>query len=98
MNSPYSSDFYDVQQSGSIASANIVVPRVLSLFEVSSVADIGCGVGGWLQAFGQHGIIDYLGVDGDYVPRNMLKIPSNRYLAADLATLTHLDRRFDLVC
>jgi SAM-dependent methyltransferase len=98
MNSHYSPDFYDVQQSGSIASANIVVPHVLSLFEVSSVADIGCGVGGWLQAFSRNGITDYLGVDGDYVPRSMLKIPTDKYLAADLATLPHLDRSFDLVC
>jgi SAM-dependent methyltransferase len=96
--SPYSSEFYSIQQSGSVASADIVVPHVLSLFPVSSVVDVGCGVGGWLEIFDRHGIKDYLGVDGNYVPRNMLRIPKDRYLAADLRALPKLNRSFDLAC
>ena len=50
-NTPYSSKFFSVQQSGSIESAEVIVPLVLSLFGVSSVVDVGCGVGGWLKVF-----------------------------------------------
>jgi SAM-dependent methyltransferase len=95
---PYSSSFFATQQEGSVESADIVIPIVLSLFKVTSVVDVGCGVGGWLQVFERYGINDYLGVDGDYVPREMLKIPADRFLAAELTTLTDIGRRFDLAC
>jgi SAM-dependent methyltransferase len=98
MDNPYSSEFYALQQLGSLASAEIVVPHVLALFDVSSVVDVGCGVGTWLQVFDCYGIKDYLGVDGNHVPRDLLKIPSDKFLAADLTTLRSLDRKFDLVC
>lgn len=98
MDSVYSSDFFDGQVAGSVASADIVVPHVLSLFDVSSVVDVGCGVGGWLQVFDRHGIEDYLGVDGNYIPRDMLKISTERFRPADLTALPDFGRRFDLAC
>jgi SAM-dependent methyltransferase len=98
MNTPYSSFFYAEQQSGSIASAECVVPHVLSLFPVSSVLDVGCGVGGWLEVFARNGVVDYLGVDGAYVPLNMLKIPVDRFRALDVCNLPDFGRKFDLVC
>jgi SAM-dependent methyltransferase len=100
MNQPYTATFFEKQQEGSISSAEVVVPIVLSLFPVSSVVDLGCGVGGWLRAFERLGIDDYLGIDGDYVPRRMLKIPKNKFIARDLKSLTFTDigRRFDLAC
>jgi SAM-dependent methyltransferase len=98
MNEVYSAQFYDVQMAGSTASAEMVVPHILSLFEVSSVIDVGCGVGGWLQVFERHGVTDYLGIDGDYIPRDKLKVPASRFRAADLTALPALARRFDLAC
>ena len=98
MDTVYSSDFFDGQVAGSVASANIIVPHVLSLFDVSSVVDVGCGVGGWLQVFDWHGIKDYLGVDGDYIPRDMLKISAARFCPADLTAVPDFGRRFDLAC
>ena len=94
----YSPKFYDVQMAGSTASAEIVVPHILSLFQVSSVVDVGCGVGGWLQVFDRLGVKDYLGVDGDYIPRDKLKVAAERFRAADLTALPDLGRRFDLAC
>jgi SAM-dependent methyltransferase len=98
MKEPYTRDFFEKQQESSISSAEVVVPIVLSLFPVSSVVDVGCGVGGWLKAFERLGIDDYLGIDGDYVPRDMLKIPVNKFISCDLRTLTDVGRRFDLAC
>jgi hypothetical protein len=94
----YSANFYEAQQDGSMASAEIIAPLVLQLFPSQSMVDVGCGVGGWLRAFSQLGVSDYLGFDGDYVPREMLKIPSDRFRATDLAKLTSVGRRFDLAC
>jgi SAM-dependent methyltransferase len=98
MQAPYPETFYAKQQDGSISSAQVVVPIVLSLFQCHSVVDVGCGVGGWLKEFERHGISDYLGVDGDYVSRQLLKIPADRFMPVDLHNVIGLGRRFDLAC
>lgn len=94
----YSEAFYDAQQQGSRHSAAVVVPLVLEAFPVRSVIDVGCGVGGWLAEFRRRGVEDVLGVDGDYVPRDALKIPVDRFEARDLRRYAGPERRFDLAC
>ncbi len=94
----YSSTFFAFQQGGSINSAGVIVPLVLNLFKITSVVDVGCGVGGWLEEFARGGINDYLGIDGAYVPAEMLKIPARTFRAEDLARLTNVGRTFDLAC
>jgi hypothetical protein len=98
VSSLYDTNFYSDQQDGSLSSARVVVPLVLSIFDVRSVVDIGCGVGGWLKVFQENGVHDCLGIDGDYVPREMLKISPGCFRAADLTRLEGLGRRFDLAC
>ena len=75
--------------------------RILSvafeeLGKPQSIVDVGCGVGAWLRAAIDLGVPDVLGVDGDYVPRALLRIPSDRFVAADLREPLVLDRVFDL--
>ena len=94
--SQYDKRFYEAQQDGSLTSARKIVPIVLSLVPARSVCDVGCGVGTWLKAFEENGVADIAGVDGDYVDRQMLKIPVERFRAHDLATPLSIDRRFDL--
>lgn len=94
----YSESFYAGQQKGSSVSAAVIVPLVLSVIPARSVIDIGCGVGGWLGEFRRHGVEDVLGVDGDYVPLNALKIPREQFEARDLRQYSGPDRRFDLAC
>lgn len=95
---PYSSAFFSGQEVGSVSSAAVIVPLLLQRLQVRSVVDVGCGVGGWLKQFELCGVSDYLGIDGNYVPRSSLKIPEDRFRPADLTNLTALDRRFDLAC
>ena len=95
MSQPYSDDFYRRQQAGSSRSAQRIVPLFLSLFPATSVVDIGCGVGGWLEVFAAHGVADHLGVDGDYVPLDMLRFAHDRFRQADLSKHLDLGRRFD---
>jgi hypothetical protein len=42
------------------------------------------------------GISDYLGIDGDYLPRKFLKIPESCFRAGDLTTMADVGRRFDM--
>ena len=95
----YSSGFYAEQVDGSASSAAVVVPLVLSILPAKSIIDVGCGVGPWAAEFLANGVPEVWGVDGDYVDRSQLRIPSDRFLARDLTKSIQMDRTFDLaVC
>lgn len=93
----YNRDFYDAQMQGSLRSAEIVVPFVIDLIQPKSVVDVGCGVGTWLSAYKNNGVTDILGLDGDYVDKNELKIEIAEFQAVDLAVKLSIERTFDLV-
>jgi SAM-dependent methyltransferase len=93
---PYDDAFFR-DRSASRRSADVVVPLVLELTSPASVVDVGCGTGSWLASFRANGVEDVLGIDGDYVPRAQLEIPSELFEAHDLTQPFILDRRFDLV-
>src|SRR5262245_1418025 len=92
----YGADFYANQQAGSLSSANVIWPAVCDLVRPSSVIDVGCGVGTWLAAFARGGVGDFLGLDGDYVPRGDLHIPADRFRETDLSQPFTIPRVFDL--
>jgi hypothetical protein len=73
-----------------------VVPLVQKMLRVTSVCDIGCGIGTWLQCWRENGVRDVLGIDGDYVDRQQLMIPPSQFRATDLRQSVRCDRRFDL--
>src|SRR5215204_4952574 len=96
---PYGVRFYNDQRSGSLRSAQVIVPLVTALIRPRSVVDVGCGIGTWLKVFSEAGVEDYLGLDGDYVTRDQLLIEPMHFQAADLANPPKLERTFDLaVC
>jgi SAM-dependent methyltransferase len=76
--------------------ADVVVPMILDLLTVNSVVDVGCGTGTWLATFADRGVSDFLGIDGDHVPRDKLMITPERFLACDLENPPELGCRFDL--
>lgn len=93
----YSQEFYESQADGSSRSAEIMVPMVVELLEPDSVIDVGCGVGTWLEAYRACGIKDILGLDGDYVDREKLRVNPAEFKATDLTGEFNIDRTFDLV-
>lgn len=94
---PYDRKFYERQQEGSLASAEIIVPLVLDfLGPIRSVVDVGCGVGGWLAVFQQHGVETIKGIDGDHVDRSLLKIPEACFQPSDLEQALPPEARYDL--
>lgn len=96
MKTGYDSDFYATQSGDSRRSASVVVPIIVDLFRPRSVVDFGCGVGTWLAEFAAAGVRDIQGLDGDYVPRDQLQIPADRFRAVDLKHPPALGRRYDL--
>lgn len=96
---PYDSTFYSSQCEGSLRSARVVVGLLLDAMPVRSVVDVGCGLGTWLAAFMERGVVDVDGYDGAYVDRSGLLIPRDRFHAVDLTIRLPLARRYDLaVC
>lgn len=92
----YDADFYRKLKANAYRSALVVIPVLQRLVPFKTVCDVGCGAGSWLQAFAEHGITDYLGLDGDYVDRASLAISAEQFHATDLSRPFILERKFDL--
>jgi SAM-dependent methyltransferase len=92
----YTSDFFDEIVDDSLSSAQVVVPKVLSMVKPGSVVDVGCATGAWLSVFQQLGVEDILGLDGSYVDTSKLRIPEKNFESVDLSKPFTLPRRFDL--
>ncbi len=92
----YNEQFFEGRQASATDSARAVVPVVVSLLEPKSVVDVGCAMGEWLLVFRDAGVEDFLGIDGDYVRRERLVIPADRFVERNLSQGVELDRTFDL--
>jgi len=77
---------------------SVVVPILINLVKPASVLDVGCGIGTWLSVFNKEGVMDYFGIDGDYVDRELLSgfIDPDHFKAVDLSGPFDLKRKFDL--
>ncbi len=81
---PYSRQFYARCADASAQSATRIVPHVMRLLGPRSVVDVGCGLGAWLAAFTAEGVQTIMGIDGEHVDRETLRIPAERFHAHDL--------------
>jgi SAM-dependent methyltransferase len=93
----YDSDYFQLVEQQSERSAQAVVPILLELVRPTSVIDVGCGTGTWLERFHADGIEEIFGIDGEWIDRSKLRIPAERFEVADLAQPPAGSRRFDLV-
>ncbi len=94
---PYPEEFYRNRQLSVRRSTEGLVPIVLQFVSPRSVCDVGCGDGTWLSVFKEKGVAEICGTDGDYVDREMLKIPKELFIPSDLSKPFKLPRKFDLV-
>jgi SAM-dependent methyltransferase len=96
MNHAYDPSFFAGQKEGSRRSASVILRLVSELIPVSSVCDVGCGVGAWLGVWKELGVDDVYGIDGEYVDRAQLMIDPGAFHPRDLTQPFRIDRRFDL--
>ena len=78
----YNRQFYERIDPGCRQSAARVVPKLLELVRPQSVVDVGCATSAWLAEF-QRRDTEILGIDGAWVPREMLHIPVNKFVPWD---------------
>lgn len=94
----YDDRFYAYIYGGARRSAKSAVPLLMGVASPRTVLDIGCGVGAWLEVWDEQGLDDWVGVDGNTVEADKLKIPTSRFGRYDFVKPFDLGRKFDLVC
>lgn len=92
----YDNSYYEMLQSISANSANIIVPMIMELIAPKTIIDIGCGTGTWLSAFKSLGC-NVLGLDGSWLDKKMLEIDIKDFHETNLEEKIILNKTFDLV-
>jgi len=87
---------FNTNSPGSLQSARVIVPLLIKLLHPSSVVDVGCGGGSWLQAFHESGVEDLFGVDGPWIDKKVFRLRPDLLQHQDLTKRFELGRRFDL--
>ena len=80
----------------STKSADIIVSKIIEIFNPKSVVDIGCGTGNWLNSFMNFGIDDVLGLDLSSLEQDKLLIPLDQRKTINVMEEFDLKRKFDL--
>lgn len=93
----YTDDFFELLSEGSLDSARIVLPIIVDILDPQSVIDVGCGQGAWLSILKELGVPQVLGIDGDYINRDKLKISEHEFRVQDLSQPLSIKQTFDLV-
>ena len=92
----YDRDFFEGHIKELAPTAKIIAKLALELVKPDSVVDVGCSVGIFLKEFQNNGC-DIMGIDGDWVNEDLLLIPKDKFIRADMEKgFPKLDRRFDL--
>ena len=91
----YDDRFFDVQDAAA-GGEMVLLSLVVDWLRPTSLVDVGCGLGAWVRAALEKGVEDITGVDGEYVPRSLLKFPPERFVARNLLLPLNLPRRFDI--
>ena len=78
------------------SAAEQVLPVLFEIYKPSSILDVGCGLGNWIEVAKKLSGAKIIGVDGDYVDRRLLKIEENEFVEKDLTKTFDLNKKFDL--
>lgn len=79
------------------SAAEQVLPVLFDVFKPTSILDVGCGLGNWIEVAKKLGVEHVTGVDGDYVNRALLKIAASEFVERDLTKEFDLEKKYDLV-
>lgn len=79
----------------------IIVPVIMDVLNPKSVVDVGCGIGTFLHVFSDYGVKKLLGLDGDWVDRELLSkhISLTDFKIIDIEKGFEIEDKFELaVC
>ena len=84
MSELYNSQFYTAIKNDGIASAKLVIPFLIEIFDPKTLLDVGTGSGAWAWTAKNHGIKS-LGIDGGYVPLKSRLLEPEEFIEEDLS-------------
>lgn len=93
----YDKAFHSDRDARTRATARQVLAFLQEITPISSICDVGCGVGTWLAAGRELGTNDVLGFEGPWGKTDALAIESDAVRFQDLEAPVTSERRFDLV-
>lgn len=85
------------EKTHNLNAAELILPCLISQFEIKSILDVGMGLGTWLKIASMYGISDFIGIEENWVDRNLLKIPDTNCIYHNLNHPFNLNRKFDLL-
>jgi hypothetical protein len=94
--SAYPESKYEDWLPGSESSARAIMPRIIEWVRPTSIIDVGCGVGAWMDVCRALGVPKVHGLDGPYVPRELLRSPEECFSWCDLHSEWPFFDRFSL--
>lgn len=93
----YNETFYAAFENTTKKAAQIILPHIVERVKPKSAVDFGCGEGVWLRVLKDiDNDVEILGMDGDYVKKEELKIPEECFKACDLSVRVTLEKKYDL--
>jgi len=97
MNNLYSNNFHKGRHEKTTYAANKILSIILDhLPKIDSAIDVGCGVGTWLSTIENLGVKNILGIDGEWVDKEILEISETNFISKDLNTKLNLNTKFSL--
>jgi SAM-dependent methyltransferase len=93
----YSREFFRNLSGDNLDDSLLDFARLLvDLIQPNSVIDVGCGIGALAAVFAKLGVTNIIGIDGDWVPEDLLLIPKAWFIPFDLTKSYSPGRRYDL--
>lgn len=86
---------HDIQTHNTKAAKNFL-PILFEYIKPNSVIDVGCGTGTWLKVFKNLGVLEILGVDGNYIKKESLEIDKKYFILHDLSEPFVSNKKYDL--
>ena len=95
-NKLYGDTFYSKRNSDTENSARTILSLLFSFYKPQSMVDFGCGVGTWLKTGAQLGVLDFLGIEGEWLDKKHLVINKESFVNHDLTSKINLPKKYDL--
>ena len=93
----YTSKFYSDRNLITLRSAEVILDLLFSKIKINSIIDFGCATGIWLVECKKKGAKNCLGIDGDWVDKELLELNDKEFTVHNLNAMKYVtNSKYDL--